>query len=178
MKRVWSALAPTLFLAPVSAEPPPEHVAWERTTELWFNPSSTRLYAYNVIYAQTHLDHPCVGWCREDEFQHVDVTRWGVPRNAKWVFLSGQMLITHGTTQEIADLKVVFRRPGDNSVTCEHHLGQSVEAQREGGQRTPLSTWVPLRDGALEWCFTTSTPGAWPEHAAYGVNLGLQAWAR
>lgn len=107
----------------------------------------------------------------------VDLTAFGVPRDAHAVFLSGILIITHGTTQETADLTVSLRAPG-SALPISAYLGQSVEAHVGGGQRSTMSAWVPCVDGSIEWAWQRSTQGQWPTNCAYGVNMSLQAYVR
>lgn len=176
--RTLSALLWLLCAAPALAEPPAKPLAFQQASQLWLTTTPARLYSDNVVYVQTHLPGGCVGWCNEGTWQTVDLTPYGVASDAKWAFLSGMLIVTHGSAIEIADLKVVFRRPGDTSTDCTKYLGQAIEAHVGGGQRSNISTWVPLSYGVFEWCYTTTTPGNWPDNSAYAVNISLQAWAK
>lgn len=113
-----------------------------------------------------------------DTWQRIDLKPHGVPADAKAVQLTGILIVTHGQQPETADLSVAFRRPGVDAVTCANYVGQTVEAHVGGGQRTNLMTWVPVVDGAVEFCYRRSTQGQWPGNSAYGVNLFVQAWVR
>ena len=101
----------------------------------------------------------------------------GLTADAQAAFLSGLLIITRGTTSETADITLTFRRPGDGTP-CTKYLGQAVEAHSGGGQRSPISSWVPLDDGKFEFCYRIMTPGSWPTNSAYGINMSLQAWTR
>lgn len=176
MKRAFCALV--LFCGcPSYAEPPPQPMQWRPVSELYVAAGPARLYSDNVVYVQTHMSGPCAGQCTEGVFHRVDLAPYGVPVDAKAAFLSGMLIITHGETVETADLQIVFRAPGD-TTSCARVMGQTTEAHVGGGQRSMMATWVPLYGGAFEWCFRTSTPGSWPTHSSYGVNLSLQAWVR
>ena len=101
------------------------------------------------------------------------------------IFLSGLLIITHGTTPETADMYVGFRAYGDTGTEAglpasggTWYLGQSVETSVTGGQRSAMATWVPVRDGKFEFRFSKATPGTYPIHSSYGVNLTIQAWGR
>src|SRR5262249_45607287 len=112
----------------------------------------------------------------------VDLTiaPWNLPRDAKWADLRGRVIITHGTTQELASSGIAFGAVGDTRVSCtpENYMGQGVEPRTDGGIRTNMSTWVPLTDGRFEVCWSKSTPGTWPVNSSYAFNLSIQAWAR
>lgn len=107
----------------------------------------------------------------------VFTDQYGVPPDAKAVFLSGILIITHGMAQETADLTVAFRACG-NDLPAAAYSGQTVEAHVGGGQRSGVATWVPLDRGCFEWVWNRSTQGQWPNNSAYGVNLSLQAYVR
>lgn len=102
---------------------------------------------------------------------------------AKVAQLSGRLIITGGTTPEIADLGVVFRTPGDTSTTCDvpNFAAQAVYQSNpgaSGGVRQNITIRVPFIAGEAEWCWFRSTTAAWPASASYGVNLNLDWWAK
>lgn len=107
----------------------------------------------------------------------VYVEQHGVPGDAIAVYLSGILIITHGTTAETADLTVAFRACG-NDLPAAAYSGQVVEAHVGGGQRSGVSTWVPLSGACFEWQWNRSTSGTWPTNSAYGINLSMQAYVR
>lgn len=123
------------------------------------------------------------GWCQPavpvDTWVAVDVTGLGVPADAKSVFLSGMLSITHGTTPEICGIRLAFRAPGD-PITIDEAVGVSaIAVDTIDGTRAPMATWAPLRDGKFEIAWRRQgTPGDWPEYCAVGANLSLQAYLR
>ncbi len=111
----------------------------------------------------------------ENEWSTVDVAAL-VPAGTKAVFLSGILIITHGSVEETCDLTLAYRTAGE---TADHaYSAQSVETMVAGGQRTPHSTWVAVRDGKFQIKWRRSTQGQWPDHCAYGINLSLVAYVR
>lgn len=157
--------------------------SWVKATEYYVNVGPPRQYlgpvqATNCWYTTScGSKGPLPG-----QWQIVDLTvaPWLLAADAKAAMLSGVLIITHGTTAETADLQVVFRPPGDVRVSCDgaNLIGQAMETAVGNGQRSNMSTWVPLVDGRLEYCWRTSTPGTWPNNSSYAVNLSVQAWVR
>lgn len=107
----------------------------------------------------------------------ADVTTHNIPADVKAVFLTGRLVITHGTNQETCDLTIAFRAPGAD-VSADDWMGQAVEAHVGGGQRSGFASWVPVVDGKFEWLWGRSTYGQWPSGCAYGVFLYPQEYKR
>lgn len=105
----------------------------------------------------------------------IDVTTLGIPKTAKSVFLSGILIITHGTTPGLCDLTVAFRAPGD-SLDPGNYIGQTIEPWVGGGSRSTMSTWAPVKNGLVEFQWNRSTSGLWPLNCSYGINLSAQAY--
>lgn len=125
----------------------------------------------------------------------IDVTALGVPADAKAIFLSGTLLISHANggnlvvapfgqvvrpVKETANLKVGFRAPDDlvsGCITCQWYVGQAVEV--DTGQRSTMSTWVAVKEGMIEFR-VECTDGHTSNNAVStcGVNLNVQAWGR
>lgn len=190
-KRLLAAIA--LLCASAShawAEAPSLPLPFVKITELYVTTSASRLYGPdNAVYVMTHGQPGTAYGPQQTGVWHtVDLAPFGVAADAQAAYLTGLLIITGGTTGEIADLHVGFRRPGD-TTPCSKYLGQTSSvthviylneawASLAGGQRTNMSTWVPLADGKFEFCYTLSTGGSWPTNPAYGINLSLQAWGR
>lgn len=113
----------------------------------------------------------------EGVWHRLTVAEAGIPADAKSVFLSGQLLITHGANAGLCDLNVSFRAPGDPMV-YQASIGQTIEAHQGGGQRSNMATWVPIKNGEIEFYWWRNTSGNWPSECAYGVNLNAQAYIR
>ena len=105
------------------------------------------------------------------QWNSVDVSEY-VPYNATSIFLSGILVITHGTTSECADLRVYFRKPGSKRYA----FGQAIEASIENGQRSTYSTWVPIEDGKFEFYWWVPVLSTWPTYSAYAINLLMEAY--
>jgi hypothetical protein len=172
------------------AEAPVLPLPWQKVTEFYVTPSPSRMYGpANAVYVQTGLPAELnEGPQTRGVWHTVDLASFGVPSDAVAAFLSGLLIITGGEVAEVADLRVVFRRPGD-TTPCTKYLGQTSFQTNVvptpygnmaigGGQRSNMATWVPLADGKFEFCYQVSTGGAWPTNPSYGINLSLQAWAR
>ncbi len=116
----------------------------------------------------------------------VDLKTIGVPASALAAHFDGMLIITGaGYASETADLGVIFRKPGDTSVSCSttHYAAQAVFVTNMvgaqtilGGQRSTSSVTVPLVNGEFEWCWTRSTSGNWPVNSSYGVNYGIRGY--
>ena len=111
----------------------------------------------------------------ENEWATVDVSGI-VPPETKAVYLSGLLIITHGTVPEVCDLTLAYRNYEDG--TDYTYVAQTIATELNGGQRTPHSIWIPVREGNFEMKWRRSTVGDWPEHCAYGINLNLVAYLR
>lgn len=151
------------------AQPNAYYPQWSRATETWVTLDNST--SPQVVFANSSTGAGCPSgqWCT------VDLTTVGVATDAKSAFLSGMLLITHGNTSQLCDLTVSFRAP-NSAMTPNYYLAQAIEAHIGGGQRSTMSTWVPLVSGAFQWQWNRNTQGAWPAECAYGVNLSLQAW--
>jgi hypothetical protein len=110
-------------------------------------------------------------------WHQIDVTALGVPADAKAAFLSGILIISHGTTAQTCDLTVSLRAPGDD-LLAGNYIGQTIETAVGGGQRSNMSSWVPLVGGKFEFQWNRNTYGPWPSECSYGINLSLQAYGR
>ena len=83
-------------------------------------------------------------------WQTISLSSLGIPTNAKSVFLSGMLIITHGTTAQTCDLTIAFRAPGD-TLAAGNYIGQTIEAAIGSGQRSTMSTWAPASGGNIEF---------------------------
>ena len=126
----------------------------------------------NIIFVNTYTG---VGFVEDNEWHIIDMSNV-IPTNAKAIFLTGILIITHGNSHETADLHVFFRRHG-----CEEeyiYSGQVCE-NLMSGQRSTMSAWIPLsEDLKFEFKWTRTTFGHYPDNSAYGINLSLNAWAK
>lgn len=113
----------------------------------------------------------------EAVWNRLSLASLGVPSDAKGVFLSGILIITHGTTVQTCDLTISFRAPGD-TIDAGNYIGQTIEAAVGSGQRSNMSTWAPARNGEIEFYWKRNTPGQWPTECSYGINLSAQAYVR
>lgn len=166
-----------LVASAAMAEPPPMPMTFQKSTEIYTATNQVRMYSDNPIYFGANMaatwGTPAAGvWHR------VDLKKYGVAADAKAAFLSGMLIITHGTTVETADMTLTARSPGDNASDCNKYLGQAIEASVGNGIRSNASFWVPLVNGEFDWCWKPSTGGVWPTNSAYGGNFSLLAWVR
>ena len=98
-----------------------------------------------------------------------------MPTGVKSVFLTGLIIITHGTTAATCDLTFAVRAPGD-TLAAGNYICQTVEAHVGGGQRSGCSTWAPVVNDEIEFQWNRNTFTAYPAGCAYGINLSAQAY--
>lgn len=175
-----------LWLAGSAAHAQAPNYQWEKVNEFYVTRTPSIQYGAGVspLFISTCSPYTASAGCHTNWYyatntwHKIDLKPHGVAADAKVAFLTGLMIITHGSTQETADAIIGFRKPGDTSATCGQYIGQVTEAHIGGGQRSGLATWVPLENGEFEFCWRVSTPGLWPQHSSYGLNLAVQAWGR
>jgi hypothetical protein len=109
----------------------------------------------------------------------IAVRDLGMPYDVVSVFLSGILIITHGTTVESCDVTVALRAPGD-SLSAGNYIMQTIEASVGNGQRSGGASWAPVKDGVFEiqWNFLPAGAGDWPLHCSFGINLSAQQYVR
>lgn len=166
MKRL---LALVLFFAFAAFAQAP--AAWVKSTEVYTNPDNSKAPAPVFVNSYTNAG-PLAG-----QWVQIDLKPLGVAADAKAAFLSGLLIITHGSTPQTCDATVALRAPG-SQLTAGNYLGQVVEAHVGGGQRSGFASWVPLVDGVFEFRWDRNTFGQWPSECSYGINLSLQSWTR
>ncbi|MCF2855898.1 hypothetical protein L1286_00315 [Pseudoalteromonas sp. SMS1] len=113
----------------------------------------------------------------EGQWSQVDVSDI-VPADTTAIYLSGNLLITHGTQPQTCNLTIAYRNAGETHNYG--YIGQTIEAALGSGQRSAHSTWVPITNGKFEikWEANTAHLGTWPNHCSYGINLSLVSYLR
>ena len=113
----------------------------------------------------------------EKTWHKVDVSDLVHP-DTKAVHLTGILIITRGTTSEVANLRIYFRKNNDYDPTIPgRYKHQAIEASSGGGQRSTMSTWVPLNDDlTFEYRWEGDQKGSYPTYSAYGANLVIDAF--
>lgn len=99
-----------------------------------------------------------------------------LPNNTKAVHVTGLLLITHGNTHQIADLRIYFRCDESYDPTGSYKQ-QVIETDINGGQRSPMSAWICL-DNNLSFQYKWEIAGElgqYPQQSAYGGNLVIDA---
>lgn len=99
-----------------------------------------------------------------------------MPADTQAVFLSGILIITHGSTPEVCNMYVSFREGNGEYPT--DPTGQVVKQAAGDGARQNYFELVPVRDGKIDLWWSRSTAGEWPEHCSYGFNFKLVGWLR
>lgn len=100
-----------------------------------------------------------------------------VPADTKGVCLSGIMIVTHGTTEETADLTINLKPPGSTENPLNYE-GQVIEASIGNGQRSPFYSCVAVEGQKFDFYWNSNTPGTWPTNSSYGLSLQIQVIAR
>ena len=155
---------------------------WERSTEFFTLKGNTfmRGTVFGNTFANVYIPQGCAPgrWCLVDISAEVGA-------DAKAAFLAGPLIITGGNVNEMANITVSFREPGNTEAcpvpqipACVPYIGQTINTLAGSGQRSSFASWVPLKSGQFEVFWTVSTSGVYPATAAYGMNLTLQAWTR
>lgn len=194
---ILATLLALTSIAIARAEPPTLPLPWVKLSEIYYTPSQARLYGSggasincgkpvthtnpcNAVYVQTHLPTGSNEGPQAQNTPHVvDLVPYGVAEDAKVAWLSGLLIITHGSSSEIADIMVSFAAENDAAFNCSKYIGQTIEAATGSGQRSNFSTMVPLTNGKFKFCYRLATPGGqYPSQSSYAINLSLQAWGR
>lgn len=180
MRNILAALVAAMLCLPAQAQ-------WTKLDEVHVStkPSSSR---GDIFWTTLNNIASPVPLARS-AWNVIDVTTLGVPADAKAIFLSGNLLISHINASaqprayyEVANLKVAFRAYGDTSdisscITCQWYLGHTIET--DSGQRSTWATWVPVRAGKIEIRFECTDGHTNAEAlSACGINLNVQAWGR
>jgi hypothetical protein len=101
-----------------------------------------------------------------------------VPDDCKAVFMTGILIITHGTNAETADLTINLKPPSSNENPLNYE-GQTIEAMVGGGQRSPYASWVGVENKEFDFYWnTTQLNGNWPDWSSFGASLQIQQFAR
>jgi len=99
-----------------------------------------------------------------------------LPADTQAVFLSGILIITHGSTPEVCNMYISLREGGGQYGT--DPTGQVVKQSIGDGARQNYFELVPVNDGKIDLLWSRSTEGEWPEHCSYGFNFKLVGYLR
>lgn len=160
---------------------PPD--AWVRCTELFVPRDNPTAWSASGVGA--YLAFPNIGIAGQgygiapNTWTTLDLTRLGVPRDARAVLLHTLMIITHGASSEVAGATIAYRRPGTVDNSWNYH-SQVCEAHVGGGQRTTDALWCPVENGRIEvyWSPQRAVAADWPTGSAIGLSIVVNAWAR
>ena len=164
--RPW-LLATALLLA--GCQPPAGFVEGTRLGVIAHHPKQ-----FQAIFLNTHTGDGLDQY-PDNIWTTVDVSAF-VPPDTRAVYLSGLLIITHGSAEEICDLTLAYRTPGASDDPT--YVAQTIEATAAAGVRTPHSIWVPAPGGKFQIKWQRSTGGDWPDHCSYGINLNLVGYLR
>lgn len=119
-------------------------------------------------YAQTNPD--VVG-----SWTEIDLNDYGVPDDAKWVAIGGELIITMQGSTSLADMNVHFKQP---HYTDNNRIFHAICTQAAGGARVPVFTFVRPIDGKIHFAWTHNSPVFNSSYPTAGINLKLMAWGR
>lgn len=145
-----------------------EYTEAERIGIIRGGPSNTR----PLITADTYWHN---GY-QPGQWYTIDATEF-VPIDAKGIYLSGMLIITHGPIDgEMCGLTMRFRGWGDKSER--NYMAQAGTTVAGGGIRQHYGDWIELRSGKFEFKWDRITQGEWPEHCSYALNFRATAYVR
>lgn len=147
------------------------HAGWVENSTIGVRDDNSKAPIAIFVNTYTNTGPPEAVWNR------ISLSSLGIPPDASGVFLSGILIITHGTTIQTCDLTISFRAPGD-TIDAGNYIGQTIEASVGSGQRSNMSTWAPARNGEIEFYWKRNTTGQWPTECSYGMNLSAQSYVR
>jgi hypothetical protein len=149
---------------------------WVTCTQINACTGQAVMYSNDAVWGGTDLGTGDYG-AQPGSWVTVDLKPWGVGANAVAAFLTGILIITGGNVADvIADMTITFARPSDTDINPARYIGQCA-LQGIGGQRSGISTWVPLENGCFNFMYTVASEAAgWPTGASYGVNMTPQIW--
>lgn len=161
-----------------------KHAPTQEYRVLWMNTYSQELYPIveNYPFAGDWSEEDRwmerYGWCGKSypDNQWITVSVADrIPPTAKSIYLTGLLIISCGNTPEQPNMTIKFRRKGETDEYRYTH--QTHYCTHPGATRSTLSLWVPLDEHQeFEFKWTRSTFGQWPNNAAYGIALYLNAW--
>lgn len=156
---------------------------WVRCTEFWVprdNPTnvSGRGRGSYLAFASVGVDGTDYA-ILPNTWTTLDLTRLGVPRDARAVFLHTLAIITHGSQAEVVGGTFQFRRPGTFDSAGWYH-SQVCEAAVGGGQRTNDAIFAPCENGFIDvyWSPQRAVQANWPTGSSVGLSIAVNAWAR
>jgi hypothetical protein len=152
---------------------PPPSAMWVEGSVLGVTATNAKgpvLIFVDSMSAESLAAYPPNSWTTIDWSAYL-------PLDTKAIFLAGILIITHGNTQDLSNLMLHFRAPGDTADGGNYH-GQASEVWIGGGKRQNYATWVPVIDGKFEFFWNATVLGTYPEWSAFGINLSLQAYLR
>lgn len=115
-----------------------------------------------------------------DTWSLVDVTQFGIPKDAKCIDVQGILIITMGSTPGWCSIQIAFRHPGDESVTTRGSYCMQTVANTNDGMRSNAASVVTLVDGKFEWSWFWVGPPqlGWPLNPSVAASIGINRWMR
>ena len=178
MKKVLAILV-MLTTPALAADPLPMPLSFSGPSVVYPVQEEITVANNNPVRMGTRLPSPYGQPQTPSTWYTVDLKPYGVPADADSVELSGLLIITHGGMVETADMHVAFRKFGSSvDPNCVNYIGQVVETDAAGGQRSNNAVRVPLEDGKLQYCYWIPSGYAWPTGSSYGVNFSIMSYSR
>lgn len=179
-----AAPAVAQFQGPYLATLSPD--AWVRCTEIYIPRENPTCWTSGTPWRASYLATPNVGIAGNmpgipaNVWVPLDVTKLGVPLDAKGVFIHSLAIITHGTTSEIVGGTMSYRRHGSTYDNASVYHTQVCEANLGGGQRTNDSLFCPVENGMIEmfWKPQRATEASWPVGSSVAFSIAVNAWVR
>lgn len=142
---------------------------WKTGNRLYIPTNGPSLGPVPLLFFNSHTGQ---GPSRNTWTTH-DVSQY-VPPGTSAVHVTGLLIITHGSSAEVADLMVGFKGYGLPDISG-NYKAQCIEAAVGGGQRSTMACWIPLVDGKFEWKWDVQSLGTYPLKSAYALNLAIDA---
>lgn len=170
MKRVVIAAIMTACLSQAAVAD-----GYTECSRFFFSRSQDRLWPaapIRVFRGTTYDEGPS-----SDTWNRLDLKPHGVPADAKAVLITGMLIITHGTTPQVANITITFKPPTEPGDPLKY-IGQATEGNIGGGQRTNLTAWVAVDNGEIDYAYSFVAPTGHPNYAAYGINMHVDGYCK
>lgn len=172
---------------------PSDESIWDLCTEIYYSKmapggpgwNSNGTYGDSAIYIsslhpQTLIDHPMSHYTQTNPdivgyWQKIDVTRFGIAADAKFVEIGGELIISHQGTMPTGDLIVHFKRP---LYINNNRIFHAMSSPQSGGDRKPCYCTVAVQDGYIDFAWYSNSPQFNSNYPTAGINLKIQKWGR
>ena len=118
-----------------------------------------------------HAIQPCN--FAPDTWVNVSMVQYGIPADAKEIFVQGLLIITPGNTGGPTEVWFQCRAPG-SAIAGGAYNAQTLGRSPDIGQRSTAAMWCPVKDGMAQFLWHWSGP----VDSAYGVSMASNYNAR